>query len=293
MEKLEKNNIKKQILKIYKLTLEKNFSEAKKLLNSLKKFNNKEAKEASNYIEKYIEETEKYNELKSQDKESDFNKFLNFGKLSIYYDDYYSALQYFNAGYYLTKDPLFKFYIGKCYYFLSEYHLSINALKNYSKNGYLKLEKAYYFITESYTNLLYNELENDNVNYKKVDKYKSNMQNYRRRCNKLKKIRLGKIIRNEDSYVMSEKDFINVEDETLNELIKEGDFLKIKDLIYKSSNKDRIRIIDILYKKGYFNFAEGILKEYRKEISQDCKKELFEVEKAKKLYKMKSKIGGY
>lgn len=275
------NDLKQDILNIFKLIKQNKHDEAEKILNELLNIKNKNISSKLKIIKNILNDSKKHHELKKEDE--NISTYLRLGKLSYYFGDHYYAFQYFSAGYYLTKDPLFLYYMGACMFYLEEYTTCIKLLKAYEGKGFLKIEKCYYYIALSYEILSETVPdENSEIDYfsYKDSYYKSSVQ-YFKKCNRIKEIRTGKIhkIKNQKS-------------KKIDELLKKKDFKKIEELFIHLSNIDRINALKLLYMNGEYNFAEDLLNVYRKDLAKECKKELNKIEGNRKIYKMKSKIGG-
>ncbi len=73
-------------------------------------------------------------------------RFLDTGRYALELHEYESATDYFEAGKYVSNNPIFDYYLGKTYYKCNYLETSLFYLNNYRFTGSLKLNKCYFYI---------------------------------------------------------------------------------------------------------------------------------------------------
>lgn len=289
MTKEEINKINLSVKNIFKFIEKEEFDEALELFYSIKNIYDAPAiKSKLDFIESYINESKKYNIISKDENNSKIFEYLKLGNLSLFYEDYYTALQYFSAGVYFTKDPIFQYYIGVCYYYLKDYVISLNKLSNYVTNNSYKAMESYKYISNIYKEFIDNEYIENGYSKKYdqlVDKLESSEASYR----KIKNIKNGiisKIERKQKSKTLK------LDDNEIIELINNKKVNDVVELFEKSDYKRKIIILAILYKNGYKNSADILLKKNVDDFKINCPDELNALNRNKQLYLRQSKFKG-
>ena len=73
-------------------------------------------------------------------------KYLDIGRYALEIEEYKIAYDYFLAGKYLSKNPIFDYYIGKTFYKAGEFTEALYYFDTYAANGSLKLEECYVYL---------------------------------------------------------------------------------------------------------------------------------------------------
>lgn len=278
MTQKEMINLNKNAKKIFELINENNFSKAKEIFNTIEGINNNKI----SWIEKYIKEYEYYHSIKNTEIGKIIFEYLRLGNLSLYYEDYYTALQYFMAGSYLTKDPLFQYYIGVCYFYMGEHKGSLTSLSNYSLKHYLKQEESHFYISEIYKNMASDEYIDDKRYSILVSKEEYHVSKY----NKIKKIKNGCIFT-----IKKHTKNIIFEDNEIKELISKGKINDVINMFNITMYKRKVTILALLYKGGKADTADRLLKKHREEIKKECPNELTALNNNKTLFMKQAKFG--
>lgn len=96
-----------------------------------------------------ISEVDMYNALDDEMKHR-VNEYIELIREAFTYEEYDNVYDLCEMGFYLTNLPIFKYYEGKMFYKIKEYHLCIETLDEYVKNGASKISKAYLYLSRSY-----------------------------------------------------------------------------------------------------------------------------------------------
>lgn len=258
-----KKTIDEEINDIKKLLDEDMLDLAEEKLNDIKKFLDYKSKRIQiNLLKRYLNEKKDMIELKKENLYDIYEKFKSAGKLNNYYEDYYTAYQYFTAGYYLTKANIFKFYAARSLFYMGETEKAAEMLLEYNEKGYSRLLKSYRLL----------------ANCKCLS------------CKTRRKLRkeycLSKTLIEPYNYDLRKKSNIdNCEDIFYEENISD-DIDIILDKFEELSNIDKLKYIKYLYQNSNQNIANKLLKQYEKEISKDktANKYLLQLKKNKTLY---------
>ena len=257
----KKTTLEEEINYIKMLIDENILDLAEEKLNNIKQFVNYKSKKIQiDFLNRYLNEKKELNKLKEANLYDVYEKFKSSGKLNYYFDDYYTAYQYFTAGYYLTGINEFNFYAARCLFFLGKINKSIKLFLKYNEKGYSKLNKSYKFLLKT---------------------------NY---FNDKQKKQIKKEYYYLKSFICSEK---NVEDNMeipSQEIFEEREqFDEINTILTQFenySNLDKLKYIKYLYQKSYKNIADKLLKKYEQQIIKDknAREKLLELRKNRKLY---------
>ena len=112
-------------------------------------------------LKKAVENEKRFRWLNDDLKEV-FYKSLELGGNYYHKFDIYTAYDYYSWGYYMTKEPLFLYYMGKMYYKKRKYEEAESLLLTYIKSGSDKLAKAYLYLAN---------IAQKNHNYFLADQY--------------------------------------------------------------------------------------------------------------------------
>lgn len=259
--KVKKNTLDEEINYIKKLIDEDILDLAEEKINGIKQFVNYKSKKIQiGLLKRYLNEKKEITELKDSNLYDIYEKFKNLGKLSYYYDDYYTAYQYFTAGYYLTGINEFNFYAARCLFFLGEINKSVQLFLEYNRKGYSKLIRSYRFLLKT---SFFNNKEQRNLK-KEYNFFKLFM------CQEKNK-----------------ENHINIASQEIFEEI--GQFDEINTILTQFENYnniDKLKCIKYLYQKSYKNVADKLLKKYEQQIIEDKKlnKKLLQLRKNRILY---------
>ena len=234
-----------------------------KKLNNIKKFSNYKFKKIQiDLLKKYLNEKKEMIELKKSNLYDIYEKFKNYGKINYYYSDYYTAYQYFTAGYYLTKANIFKFYAARCLFYAGETEKAAEMFLEYNENGYSKLLKSYRLLARCKC-----------LNCKTRRKL-------RKEYYLLKQI----IEPNEDN--LRNNFDADIDENFFCEENRFDDNDTILNEFEELSNIDKLKYIKKLYQTSDQDTADRLLKQYEKEISKDksANQDLMQLKKNKALY---------
>lgn len=215
-----------------------------------------------NLLNRYLDEQKELVKLKEENLYDTYEKFKNAGKLNNYYEDYYTAYQYFTAGYYLTKANIFKFYAAKCLFYIGKTEKAAKMLLEYNEKGYSKLLKSYRLLANCKC-----------LNCKTRRKLK-------------KEYYLSKQVIDPNGDDSKNKFDSDIDENFFYEENRFDDNDTILNEFEELSNIDKLKYIKKLYQISNQNTADRLLKQYEKEISKDksVNQDLMQLKKNKALY---------
>lgn len=137
---IKDTDVEELVIKLIEL---KRYAVAEELIKLIK--SNSSRNKHVKYYERRIEEEVFYSKQKNKEKEL-VEYLVKIGK-SCYKDKKYDASLYYNElGKKMTNDYVFDYYLGKTYYRMHNYKKATEHLNSYSKQGFEKLSKCYYFL---------------------------------------------------------------------------------------------------------------------------------------------------
>lgn len=137
---IKDTDVEELVIKLIEL---KRYDAAEELINLIK--SNSSRNKHIKYYERRIEEELFYSKQKNKEKE--LVKYLVQIGESCYKDRNNEASLYYNElGKKMTNDYVFDYYLGKTYYRMHNYKKATEHLNSYSKQGFEKLSKCYYFL---------------------------------------------------------------------------------------------------------------------------------------------------
>lgn len=259
---LEIGNLVRMIEKEIEIDIE----EAKRMFSFLdKKANPIEY----HYLYGMIMEKDVYSEYDSKMQEK-YDNYLNLGIEAIGRGDYSQAYNYFSAGYDVTKNNIFNYYMGKALFKGGDKRTAYPYFDGYTRFGGSKLPKALLYLMSAYLDIgmekkvrkYYDELAYINEvfdhDFNLVSPFNKN----------------GELKRKNQKNFMSEDDF---EDK--------GKGYKIEDY-YEYNFSEKIVIIESLFRNGQYNTALHLLSEL-KPANKIQRRKVQNLEKNKTLYKNK------
>lgn len=252
---LSKNKVKKPTLDeeincIKKLIDEDILDLAEEKLNGIKQFLNYKSKKIHiELLKRYLNEKKEINELKKSNLYDVYIKFKNDGKINYYHDDYYTAYQYFTAGYYLTGINDFNFHAARCLHFMGEDKKAAILNLEYIKKGYDKLLRCYHHLSIN----KYFTVKQQRYFYQKYNQLSKilNENSYSDNLNK-----------NSKSLLVELSEFMNEDEENVN-------INTVLNNFENYNNTDKLRYIKYLYQKSHKNIADRLLKKYEHQIIED------------------------
>lgn len=138
-----KSNIYEYLKDIKKLIELGYLDDANELLEKVKNINySKSNNSIINYLKKLIIEYKNMN--------NGINKYLGLAKEHYMNDRLEVALDLYISSKKITNNNIFNYYIGKMYFKLKKYKESEYYLKEYSKNGAIKLSKSKFYLCSIY-----------------------------------------------------------------------------------------------------------------------------------------------
>lgn len=276
MTKNEKIEVNKKIKEVFALIDKKQFEKAESILDLLEKYNNKKVR----WVREYVTEYKYYHSIENTEKGRMIFEYLKRGNLSLNNKDYNTALEYFKEGLKLTKDPLFKYYIGVCYFNMENYEEAQNKFQSYSADACLKQEESYYYLTEIYDKLT----EKKRNDFEKTRKAKQKADIYYSKYKQIKQIKSGNIINVEKTTKN-----IDLDDEEIKELISKHKINDVVNIFNIASYQRKVTMLALLYKNGFASTADKLLKTYGNKIKENAPEEFSKLNKNKKLYLMQAK----
>lgn len=241
-----KENIDDIICQIKSLIDDDILNQAKDKLDNIKHiFDYKSRKIQISLLKRYLKEKEEIQRLKESKLYDVYEEYINLGKLNFYYNDYYTAYQYFTAGYYLTEINEFKFYIARCLLFMGKNEEAINLFIEYNKEGYSKLLRSYRFLI-------------NNRHLSSKDRKKIKKEYYLLMAILEPEKKINKDYNDKD---IKENFFFedNITDD-INTILNKFD---------EYSDIDKLKFIKYLYQKSYQKIADKLLKQYEQKFCKD------------------------
>ena len=272
----EKEKFNQTIKEIFECVKENNTNKIDSLLSSISNIQLFGGVENDyDFIKSYIEEAKGYCNIQNED----VKKYLNLGNLSLFYEDFYTAYQYFEAGTYYTKNPIFQYYIGVCFYFLGRYGDAMSKFENYLIKNRFKAEEAYYFLKNICERIL-------------ADEYTANGETkryYGLMHQKIKNMKDGQTITIVKQKAKKPKN-INLNDAEILELVSKGKINDVAEIFESSEHVRKVSILAILYKSGFATTADRLLKTNRNDLKENCPEHLSLLNKNKQLYLNQAKF---
>lgn len=272
----KKISINNKVKNVFRLISKNEFQSASNIIDSLKYLD----MDKITWIDRYIKEIQHYYIIKNTDEGKLIYKYIELGSKYLNQEDYKKALESFNEGLNITNDPLFKYYIGVCYYHIKEYKKSINELRDYNSTSVLKQKDSYLYLSKAYTKL--GELA-VKENERAKDTYNKGASCYSE-YKKLENIEKGIVFDIQKSVNLT------LNDSEVSELIIRGKINDVVDLFNTATYKRKITILALLYKNGNQAIADKLLKKNKDDLEENCKDELKQLNKNKQLYLKQSKF---
>lgn len=261
------NNEREHLNYVYNMIIDKGYDLAEKRLEELRN---------NCFYRPYLFEIEFLtNFLEEQrdfygDKKEKIQEFLPEGRDCLRYDELDNALEYFTAGAYVTEFPLFYYMAGKALYNIQDRQdEGVKYLEEYLKRKGASKAISAYTMLEKY--------------YEYLDPKQS--KNYNIKKNKLKLISSINYVRKDRSKAWEE--IKEVED-----LGKNKEIDKLYEMFDNSTDEIKLRIIGVLYKRGFRKQADALYKKNRREIekhSKNSKRLVYELDRNKTLFINKGK----
>lgn len=230
-------DFEKVILKINKLIEKEKFEESYYNIRRLKN-NTKCDQDIIDLLERKLNDSKKIKDLKERNLYDRMLEFKSHGKLNGYYDDYYTAQQYYTAGFYITGYVDFYYYLGVNYFRMGRQGEAVKMFKKYIKNGgYNKLHKAYRYLYRCYR--IFNNKEKNE---------------FLKLSNSYKRITMF------------------LEDEQFNKVEYNFDEISIQDIINEFDSYENIKklhALKYLYQKGNMQIADRLYKKYKNVFKED------------------------
>lgn len=281
-EKEKFNSIVKEIFKCIKENDTNKIDELLSSIDNIQLFGGVE--NDYNFIKSYIDEAKGYCYIQDED----VKKYLNLGNLSLFYEDFYTAYQYFEAGTYYTKNPIFQYYIGVCFYFLGRYGEAMSKFENYLIKNNFKAEEAYYFLKNICERMLADEYT-ENGETRRYYGLISKLENYDTMHQKIKNLKNGQVFKITKQKIKKQKN-INLNDAEILELISKGKINDVAEIFENAKHGRKISILAILYRSGFATTADKLLKINRDDLKENCPEQLSLLNKNKQLYLNQAKF---
>lgn len=265
--KKELNRERKYLNYVYNMITDKNYDVAKNRIDELRKDKAfRTYRFEIEYLSDYLEEQKVFYGSNNER----IQEFLSGGRDALYYGDIDEALDYFNAGAYVTEYPLFYYMVGKTLYMtfdrkeegvkvLEEYLDRKGASKAY--NAYCKLEEYYFYLDQE-------------------------------KCKKYQKKRDKLELITSTNFVRKDRSAIYEKIKEVEELGKNKEIDKLYEMFYDSSDEIKLRIIGELYKRAYRKQADALYKKNKREIemhSKNSRRLVMELDKNRTLFINKGK----
>lgn len=235
---------------INRLIDEDNLNEAKILLTSLKSnFEFKKYKKQYSYLMSKYNEKKLVNDIINSESKYVYEQCRSLGKLNMYYDDYYTAYQYFMAGAYLTDLPYFYYKAGQAMFFYGNEKKAANLFLKYNENGFSKLKRSFSYLSEC----------RSVFNAKQRRAYKGKFS----QINALKRS-----IKTANNQEVKESIIDNIFEDT-NYNREEIDVNQILADFNSYTNLEKIKAIRILYQNGFREHGDNYYKKYFKILESD------------------------
>lgn len=233
-----------------KLIEEDNLKEAEILLTSLKSnFEFKKYKKQYSYLLSKYNEKKWLNDILNSELKDIYEQCKSLGKLNMYYNDFYTAYQYFMAGAYLTDLPYFYYKAGQAMFLYGNEKEAADLFLKYNETGFSKLKNSFSYLSQCRS--LFNSKE--------------------RRFYKGKLWQINALKR-DVKIADSQENVGNVKDNIFEETSYDREDIDINEILTNFdsyTNLEKIKAIRILYQNGFRKYADNYYKMYSKLLESD------------------------
>lgn len=276
-----------EVKKIFKYIKNNQFNEARLIVEKIYSTINPNYTYKADYLKGLVDEAEKNYLNKDTQNGLLKEKYLLLGNKSFEEKDYKQALEYYKSGFHKTRESIFNYYQGLCYFELKDYFNAEVKFFNYTQNGFEMLDRTYYYMTE--IAIIRADIEkNDTVkNKKRYAKYLKKSDSYLTQYYTYTNINNGDLYHNGQIKKQEKPVNLITSDIEVEELISNGKLNDVIEIYEETTYSRKVTILALLYMNGFDKLADKTYKKDKDDLRRECYNEVQQLNKNKTLYKMK------